>query len=350
MRESWRSLAVAATFITTVGAGVATAQTVIVTKVPAELTIEFVANATAVKPTGTDSGGIRFAANLFQNATKVQTDARVYVDRCGKVTRVFLVESALEPPDKAPGCDRVDNRTLFVVRRNTTLVVDLGGTDPTVWLNQGPAPTAWLRPDVEGDHPTRNWRLAPKGLVLSSGWNLAKYSNAVANACGNVTDCTGSKYQSGYALSAGYWVTSFLGAEVSYLKPSNVTSDGSGDNYHFTSFLESRLATIAVKAGVPIGPVRVYGEAGASYSRTKFSTTEVFSDSPGGTETIEMQTKGWGYLIGGGVEGWVVRSIALYAEVGSTAIKGKPMVGEGSINDSMLFATAGVRVRLPFRR
>ena len=191
-----------------------------------------------------------------------------------------------------------------------------------------------------------------KGLFLSGGWDLAKVRDAVAIACGNVSGCAGSKYQSGYALSAGYWVTSFLGAEVSYLKPSNVTLDGSGSNYHFSSFLENSLATIVVKGGVPIGPVRVYGEGGANYSRTKFSTTDVFADTtvPGGTETVEMQTKGWGWLFGGGVEGWVMRSIALYVEGGRTAIKGKPLVGEGSIDDRMFFVTAGVRVRLPFRR
>jgi hypothetical protein len=362
MREPWRPLVLAAVLVVTAGIGVATAQTVIVTNAPAGTTVEFVANAATVAPAATEPGGVtRFAANLFADAARTETDARVYVDVCGTVRRVLLVERVLEPPPRGVGCDRKEVRALFVVRRVTTLVVDLAGPEPTVWLRQGSVPAEWLRQGVESDRPAKITRPLPTGLVLGGGGEYVKFRDMVKRACGNVTECSGQRYRPGYNVGAAYWFIPYLAAEVAFLKPADATAHGSGTNYRFDTFLDTQIVTVVGKAGIPIGRIRVYGQAGADYNRATFSTTQtvdattvtidgVTQTVPGGTETFEVKTSGWGFVIGGGVEIWVKPRFAIYAEVEHMTLKGAPLAGEGALDEGVTSILFGARIRLRGRR
>ena len=48
----------------------------------------------------------------------------------------------------------------------------------------------------------------------------------------------------------------------------------------------------------------------------------------GGTQTFETETRGWGWLFGGGLEAWIKPSFAIYGEAGSAALKGSAIVGK----------------------
>jgi hypothetical protein len=52
-------------------------------------------------------------------------------------------------------------------------------------------------------------------------------------------------------------------------------------------------------------------------------------------------------LFGGGLEGWVTRSVAIYGEAGRAALKGNARDGgEGSIDSGLTFFFFGARVRI----
>jgi hypothetical protein len=357
--KPWRPMALAALLTVSVGVGAAVAQTVIVTNAPPGSTIELVLNEATVRSATANPGGeATLPLNLSASIGRAEADAHVYVDVCGNLRRVVLVERGLQPPPKEVACDRKEIAGLYLVRKGTSLLVDLAGSNPMVWLRQGPVPAEWLRQGSETPAAARAWRPLPTGLVLSGGGDFTKFRDALAVACGNVTNCAGNN--SGFAYTAGvaYWFTRFLAAEASYVRPAKVTANGSGDTYRFNSSLEAHVLTVAGKVGVPVGPVRFYGQAGADYHRATSSTTETVDDTtvtiddvvttiPGGTQTFELKTEGWGWLFGGGVEVWVARSIGIYAEVGRAALKGSAFPnGEGPIDDRLTFVLFGARFHI----
>jgi hypothetical protein len=60
-----------------------------------------------------------------------------------------------------------------------------------------------------------------------------------------------------------------------------------------------------------------------------------------------MKAEGWGWLAGGGVEGWLTRRLGLYVEGDAIAIRGSAVDGgQGAIKDTLIFVTAGVRVAI----
>jgi len=357
MMEPRRLLVLVAALGVTVGVGVATAQTVIVRNAPPGATIELVRNAATIgsAAAGAD-GGATLAVALPPGVS--ETDVHVYVDVCDKLRRVFLVERGLQPPPQGRACDRKEIYGWFVVRRQiTTLVLDLGGPNPSLWLRQGPVPSEWLS---QGPAPlaAAAHRRAPTGLVLFGSGSLVKFSDALTVACGTVSQCAGKDFRATYTAGVAYWITRFLAAEASYMKPAKVTADGSGDTFRFNSFLDARILTITGKVGVPIGPVRLYGQAGANYHQATSSTTQTIDDVTvtvddvdqtikGGTQTLELKTAGWGWLFGGGFEAWVAPSFAIYVEGGHARLRGAAVGGgEGGIDDRVTFVLVGARVHI----
>jgi hypothetical protein len=160
------------------------------------------------------------------------------------------------------------------------------------------------------------------------------------------------------SFGADYWITPFLAAEVSYVRPSDVTASGSGSTFQFDSRLETRLATVAGKAGVPVGHARLYGFGGMNRQQTTSTTTETISDTTvvvdgvtqtikGGTQTFAQKTQGWNWLAGGGVEAWLTSRVAFYGEFTLAKIKGEPISGgEGGIDDQAMLFMVGARLRL----
>ena len=346
MMESWRPLVCAAAFTVTVGISVANAQTVIVRNAPLRSTVELVLNndtvGSATVAPGADA--VTLSMNLLAKVGKAETSAHVFVDVCTNLVRVLLVE--LQPPAPGPMCNRKPITGLFVVRTVTTFVIDLAGVDPAMWLRQGPAPPQWL-----GDAASlaalrgRDWGTPPTNLVLFGGGGLTQFGNAVASACGNVTTCEGNDFAPAYRVGAAYWIRKFVAAEVSYVKPNNVTVNGSGDGFHFQSILEAEMLTVAGNVGVPVGPVRLYGQAGRIYHRATSSTTETIDAS--GTQAVALKTAGWGWLFGGGAEIWMTRRLAIYAEFGRAELKGAAVGGgEAALDDHATFVIVGGRIHI----
>jgi len=356
MARPWRRLAFAAALCATAGVGVASAQTVIVKNAPPGSTVELVMNAVTVAAATVGPGGdAKLVGRLSGTAAEQGTDVRILVEVCVNVRRVLLVERGLQPPP-LEACNRREIGGVFILRKVTSMVVDVGGPNPVVWLRQGSVPKEWL--GAGGPTPPRAWRTSAKGLVLFGGGDYTRFANAVAVSCGNVEQCSGKRYRGAFTVGAGYWFSEYFGVEGSYLKPADVTTDGTGSTYRFTGSLDTQTITVVGKIGAPIGPARLYGLAGASYDRATLTTTETIDDVtvivdevevtlPGGTQTLQLKTGGWGWLFGGGLEVWVARKVAIYGEGGYIALKGGDRTGgEAQLNERVTYILAGVRVRL----
>ena len=359
MLRPWRPLALAAALSASVVAGVATAQTVVVTNAPPGSTVELALNAATIESATVKPGGnVTLAVNLSKHAGKAETDAHVSVDVCGSLRRVLVVEQGQSPPPVAPACTRKEFVELFALRKVTTLVVDVADTRMAVWVRQGPAPAEWLRPESEAVEPASARRPLPTGLVLFGGGGFMNFQNTVALACGNVTDCAGKDFRSAFSAGAAYWFTQFAAAEASYMRPSDVTADGSGNKYQFNSALDAHVLTVGGKAGFPIGRLRFYGQGGVNYHRATFTTTQTIDDYTvtidgidqtikGGTQTFGLRTAGWGWQFGGGGEIWLAPRLAIYGEVGYARLKGANVdAAEGAFDDRVIFILVGARVRI----
>jgi hypothetical protein len=184
------------------------------------------------------------------------------------------------------------------------------------------------------------------------------FSQASALACGDVASCIPDDSGPGYTFGAAYWFLPFLAAEATYVKPGETYASGAAPRYSFNSTLDADVLTLAGVAGIPAGPIRVYGKFGTTYHRATFSTTESVADSTitigdvtetisGGTQTLAFRTSGWGWMFGGGLEAWLNRSFAVYGEVGWGAIKGPDQDGgEAVMNDKLLTILFGARVHI----
>lgn len=358
MRKSWRPLALAAALIVVAGFGVADAQTVVVRNAPPGSTIELAFNAATIGSATANAAGE--ATLPVKGAGDTEKDAHIYVDVCGKMRRVLFVERYGQPPAPGNDCDRKEIAGFFVMRRVTTFVVDMGGDTPMVWLRQGPAPAEWLtqtQEQVASGESVAIRRPSPTGFVLSGGGGFTTFGDVVSQACGNVVDCSGKDFNLSYTVGVAYWLTRFLAAEGTFVKPLKLTISGSGDVYRFNTTFDPRIYTIGAKAGVPIGPVRFYGQAGMNYHEATLTTSNTIDDKtivvddtqqtiPGGTQTFELKTRGWGWLFGGGFEGWVGRRAAIYAEVTRAKIKGNAQGAEGGIDDRATFILFGARVHV----
>jgi hypothetical protein len=65
-------------------------------------------------------------------------------------------------------------------------------------------------------------------------------------------------------------------------------------------------------------------------------------------QTYSVETGGWGWVFGGGLEAWFSSSFGIYGEVGRAAIKG-PAIDEdveGLIDDRMTTILFGARIRI----
>src|SRR5262245_47212125 len=145
MGRPWRLLTLAAGLSVSVGVRAAMCQTVVVRGAAPGTTVELMLNASQVGAATADAGGdATLTFSVAASLNKSQTDVHVFVDTCGNLRRVLVVESGRQPPAPEGACDRRGVPDLFVVRAVTTFVVEVGGLSPVVWIRQGPAPTSWL--------------------------------------------------------------------------------------------------------------------------------------------------------------------------------------------------------------
>lgn len=334
MSKSLRLLAMAAAINVGVAAAAA-AQTVIVKGAPPGETVEVIVNAEApAKGTVGADGFATVAANLPLNAEgKPEMDSRLYVDACDKLRRVQIVERNRPPAPAGAGCSRSDIGGVYWVRQRSTIVIDVSRPIPDVLLRQGA-----YNPNA----PTK--RLAPTGLMVFGGGGLAKTSEAAAIACGNLVDCGDDGYVGAYTAGATLWITRWLGVEGSYVKPSRMVVEGNGGSFTFTSELDVHIMNLVGKLGIPLGPVRLFGQGGASYHEATTTMTQTIGEA---SQVVETRTDGWSHTYGGGIEAWISDRFGLYGEAGSTKVKGKErLAGEIEIDDRVTHFLFGVRFRL----
>jgi hypothetical protein len=329
-----RPLVAAAALSVTLGVGTAAAQKVMVRNARGGETIEVALNATNVASGTADAQGVAtLPLDLGAHGTKTEIDANVFVDTCDTRRRVIVVERGQPIAPQDAGCDRREISGLFLVRRVNTLVVDVGAPNPTLMLIKGDYSTG----------PAHTWAGAPTGLVVFGGAGLATFGDFAFSACGSVTPCDSHDSGLAYTVGGTYWITKFLGAEASYIKPRKATFSSSTDTLAFNTSLDANVFTVAGKIGVPAGPVRFYGSVGTNYHTATSLTSETLA---GATQTFQFKTHGWSWMWAGGGEVWLGSSFALYGELGFARLRASSFEGTGVIDDHLRFMLFGGRVRI----
>ena len=335
MLISWRRFVLAAILLPLLSVAAA-AQTVIVTNAPVGDRIEVVVGG---KPTGSVTVDATRTATIpasLQTAAGVsQMDARVYVDVCEKLHRIFITERNQLPPAREDGCDRREIPGIFWVRPANSLVVNVGGAIPTLLLVTG-------RYNPLNPAPVRR---APSGFVLFGGGGLIGFDEFAAAACGTVTDCRQDGAGAFFTAGTAFWIRPWLGAEGSYTRPSKLTTAGGESDFDFTTTLDVHIFNVVANIGVPAGPARVYGKIGANFHHAKSTTTQT---AGGESQIIEIVTEGWGPVFGGGFEGWIKPAFAIYAEAAFGTLKGNPTTEtvEGKMDEGFKYFVVGARVKL----
>jgi hypothetical protein len=335
MRIPMRLLVAAALFLG-MASGEAAAQSVVVRHVPPGEAIEVFLNAAKVATAAAEANrDSTLPLNLRENnAGKTEIDANIFIDTCDKVRRVIIVERGQPAATQEPGCERREISGLYWVRHVNTLVVDLGGANPTMMLVKGS-----YDPDK-----TKNWTQTPSGLILFGGAGRADLRDSVLISCGTAPTCDGN--DAGWSFSAGFdvWIKSWLAGEASYFKPPNVSAHGSGSNYSFNSTLDPQVIIVGARGGIPIGPVRISGLLGATWQDSTLKTHETIN---GISQDFLVETRGWGWVSGPALEVWTSPWLAIYGEAGFGKLKGTSTTGgEVRFDDRLRYFTVGGRVKI----
>jgi hypothetical protein len=347
MLKSLRPLSLAALTLFA-GSATAAAQTLYVRKAPPGSTINLVVNSTKAGSAQTDENGdVKISIDLPTHAKKQEIDARVFVDTCAAAKTVTIIEREAAPLPPESECTRQEITGVFLIRRVSSVVVNVGGPVATLLLRQGSY-------SLRARGPRRS---APTGLVAFGGATMVNYADAVDFGCSGVPTCSGDDSGFSYTAGAEYWFSKYVSAEGGYFKPPDLTIQGSGQGYRFNSFLEPHLFYGAGKIGVPAGPIRFYFKAGFNYHRAESGTTQhidetsvtgdngVTTVTPAKDTTVTADTSGWGWLLGGGAEAWIGKRFAVYGEFGGAGIKGDSAVADqGRIDNRIRIFIFGGRV------
>ena len=114
------------------------------------------------------------------------------------------------------------------------------------------------------------------------------------------------------------------------------------------SEFDAQVLLLQGKVGIPLGPVRPYGQVGGTYHQAKFHTNQTMTQQPSpNTLSYELRTRGWSWTFGGGVEIWFSSIFGIYGEFNSSGVKGVAEDdAEGLVDDRMMSVLVGARVRL----
>lgn len=359
MMARWRPLVLAAAFHLTAAAAVATAQTVIVTKAPPGSTVELALNAAIIGSATADARGVAtLPVDLAAHGSKPDSQAYVFVEVCDKVRRVLLVEPGMQAP-AAGECTRKEVPGVYVVRKVTTLVVDVSDSGPSVLLRQGSAPPEWLSASEADSRKANAPAYRPgKGLEMFGGGGMAHFGNVKTVECADAPTCNVGLYRSAYSAGATIWLTPFLAAEGAYLKPNDINLNGGGKGYRFNGTRQTSIVTMVGKLGLPGARARAYVMGGATYHRATSTTSETIDERtvtgdgvdtviPAGTQTFSLRTQGWGWIAGGGIEVPTSPLLSFYSEWALAAVQGADRDGgEGKIDERIYYVLAGLRFRI----
>lgn len=341
----------------TAAAAPAAAQSVIVRNAPPGAAVEVVLNGEPPRTAAADSSGDAMVAAGFPS-TAEEVDVRFAIDVCAAAVRVYI-NSAGAAPAAAAGCTRTALPDLFAMRRVTTFLVEIEAGAPTLHLTQGPPPPSWLGAAQAARAARRPFQPPPSvALLANAGLGIAKFGKAISSACGDLAACRGDDVSGAASVGATVWVKRFLGGQVTLVRPGQATATGSGDNFRFSTTLDTRLVTVAALVGVRTSGARLYGLVGTNRHQATLLTTETFNDvtsgtgdaavtTPGGTQTFEHRTEGWNWVFGGGVEAFPVRRVGFFVEMQRATLKAtEPGSTDGGIDDRVTLVMAGLRLRL----
>ena len=295
-----------------------------------------------------------------------EMDARIAVETCPDRRRVLLTGVAVPPPPETAECTRRSLPDVFVVRDRTSLLVDVAGTDPQVWLRQGSVPSEWLRDApltasgeaVPSDDEVRVGSTPPTGLVLGGGGAFVSFSNARVIGCGAVPSCDGSTMRPALTATADFWMSPYVAIGASFTTPAEVALDANESTYRFESESDARMLTVGGKVGGPVGALRLYGHGGLTYTRatsttlntidpTTITVNDVTTTLAGGTQTFTENTEGWAWVFDGGGEVWLARAFAIFGEAGRAALKGEGIEqAEIDLDERVTFVRFGARFRI----
>lgn len=355
MSGLWRCVVLAAALLVIVAAGV-DAQTVVVKNAPAGTPIELRWNSQPVGSATAGADGLATVAFPAGKLDRPETDARVFVDVCDAARHITLVERALQPAPPEAGCVRTEAGQFVLLQPMTSLLIDLAPAAPTLWVRQGPVPPTWLL-NVEAAPAERPRRPAPKGIILFADGGFTEFGKFSASACGTL-NCDAKTFRRGFGVGAAIWPSQYFGLEGGFHKSANATVSGDEAAYSYDSTLDAQVITAAALVGIPVGRMRFYGRGGTTHHRATTRTTQrieprtitiggVQQTVPGGTQEYELRTAGWGWIFGGGLEGWLSRSFALYGEANYGSLKGGARDdGEGELDERITALKFGIRIRL----
>lgn len=337
----------AALVATIAAATVVSAQTVIVKDAPAGGTVDIVVNNTVVASDTANANG-RLTL-VVPGANRADMDALIAVDSCGTRRRIVFTQPSVTAAAPDAACLRREIAGLFVVRPVSTIVFNVEGPHPRLLLRQGP-----FNPDA----PPKTWAAVPGGLMISGSTGFGTFGNVGLVQCGNLTDCAAD--DTGFSLGAGaeFWFARYFAVEVGYLKPVVANWEGAGTGFSFSGEQDVRLFTAGAKVGLPTGPVRVFARGGVNKHRglstlsqkiddTTITVDAVTTTITGGTQQIQLETEGYGYYVGAGLELWLNRHVAPFFGADYQKIKGSDRSdGEGLMDDRHISVTLGIRLRL----
>jgi hypothetical protein len=351
MSRSWRPLVWAA-WLLAAWPGTGMAQTLYVRSARPAVAVDVLYENSSVGSGTTDaSGSVQLALTLASGTT--ERVVQFYLDRCQNGLRVGTADRDRLVPAAAPECERVDIPGLFIMRRTTSIVLDVGPTQPILLIRQGPPPPQWLQGDYTGDTPAL---VQSRGLNLYGGFTLPRFVHAFELACGDVNPCKATDFRPTLTFGGTYWILSALGAELSIVKNGTLTAEGSDDSLRFDHELVADVVTVAANAGGMFGTVRVYARGGLNYHRATSTMNQTLDDRTvtdvdgvsytikGGTQRNVVNTSGWGWMFGGGVEVWIKPRLGVYGEVAFGKLKGDDLSGgEADLDERFTFGSVGVR-------
>ena len=273
-----------------IASGKANAQTVMVRHVPAGEAVDVFLNATKVGTAVVNAtGDTKLPLNLRENnAGKTDIDANVFIDVCDKIRKVIVVERGQPAATQEPGCDQREISGLYFVRREHTLVVDLGGVNPTMMLIKGSSRSRSCKAlDRFADRAGPLWRGRPR-RPPRRGAHLVRQR----------ATCSGD--DAGFSFTAGFdvWIKRWVAGTASYFRPPRVTAKGSGSTYSFDSALEPNVLIFGGRLGIPIGPVRITGLIGTTFQDATLTTHETINNA---SQVFLVETRGWGWTWSGGL-------------------------------------------------
>lgn len=350
-----RSLVASFALHVAIGTTLASAQTVIVRHATPGSTVELVLDGTPAGTAMADSEGT--ATVVATNKVDMPRDVNVWVDTCGDALRVMLARPGAQLID-AGACRRVQIAGLYVMQRITSFVIDTRSTS-SLLLRQGPAPEEWLRDPRPAIAEAAAEPLPPlTGLTLFGAAGRSATMNFRSQSCGGVTSCSGNA-PIPYSGGVGWWFNDFVAAEAQYIYLGKQTAGASDEAFQFTTTREGGALAFTGRAGFRAGRLRPFGRAGMSLHRATLTTTQTLNDTavviddvtqtvPGGTQILQMRTRGWAPVYGGGLEVWLAPFAGIYGEVQRIGLKGTDDRGSGiRIEDAAITVQAGFTIRLP---